>query len=1032
MTHDQLYRSVGVRKINQFINPNIILDTEMVFPKNSELVWFKVSDVPVCPSLDLGYLKNSSKPIIATIYEYKSPIGNFNFKTLKIKNIIKDFKKNNLNIKFLNPLYKTLKVSKNTLLIYNYGALNAVHHYRPNPMMQYHKWRNAFKTMTEQLSVLSTNTRHTYIMLEVPANIPDVVHFEKYTKLENHLVLEHFPTPKHLNLLEIWRYLTPELLRKSLLNDVKLSNTNNITLMFVYNNKLTLLNLYKLISAVREYDVHSPIQKVDAKTLRKMFLIFLKKLTVNGAMTIGELKNNLDNKDIDAITDVDDTKEVIDPDAILNSDFEVDEQEIDYNRISDEIMSVDAAKEFVDDIESEFKSLSDIKNEDIDQVLKLNKQIDVLSENKLLSKKETENLKAALEHQQRAKSPYGDGKSLKELLTITDGDLKIPEEDAVIPDINIIKDKSSLKNPIRAMDRHYIKNIFVKDITRTIYSIQNADIVIKDHTVEIDNTVLGGVETHTIDIKPLTGKPSKLVFKIPVINENGEFKVSGNTYKMRKQRTDKPIRKIDSNKVALTSYFGKSFITKADMKKDDIGFWFRKKLIASTETNKTISNVVLMPVKLMDVKVPNLYAYIGKYIRMFNVGKNKYSFDYKNRRDLVKNIKAKTIIIEQNGKYVIVGSSANSLPILMDFDNNLYEANGSKLKELPNIFEQLGIDTSSMPIETVVIKIFKKRLPIAILLSYYLGITSLLKLLRAKHTVLKRTERYSLKPDEYVVTFKDKKIVLTRNDKLATLIFGGFTTMAKILKDIDYGLLDKKESFPILFNNMDLSPLYVNEIKLMEDMFVDPITESILEIIKEPKTFKGLLIRAAELLLDNNYINPNNANGMLIKGYERVSGMLYTELIKSIRDFENKNVFSKAKITMAPFAVWRDINDDSTSMLVDNLNPIASLKQNEDVTFLGSGGRSKESMSMDTRVIHSSEIGVISEGVKDSGDVAVSAYMSASPKLNTVRGMVDTDKGKLKPENYLSTSALLAPASTNDDPKRLILASAISNGCKNK
>jgi len=1022
MNHDQLYKDIGLRKINQFLNPNIVMDTEMFFPKGSELLWFKLSDLAISPNTSIGYLSNVKKPAVVTKFEYSSPIGKINAKHSLVKQIINKMKKKNTDVKFIPVGVRSLKVPKNTLVIYNYGVITAVNKYVANPMVEYYKWRNAFKTMTDSFNNLAHNGRHTYVLIELPSNLPTRSKFETYSSIENHKVLDYFPTYKHLTILEFYKLLTPRLFKDSLFGSIKNSTLENITFIFSFNNKLTLLNLKTLMSTVKEYDVKTNIQDNDSKTIRKLFLIYIKSIMVNGAMSIGELRNSknvINTIDITKLTDNDDSDiKKVDVNEVLD-DLEGD-KDINYDKLSDNLMDDDESNELMDDIESTYKSINDVINEKMDSNKTLRERAEKLKESKLITKKEKDDIDDALNYQETAKSPYGNEATLKEMLSITEADLEVPKDLGDIPDINIIENKDMLKDPIKAMDKHYINTVYKKDILATIYSIQNNDIVIKDHTVETTESILGGVETHTIMVKPLSGKPSKIFFNLPVIKENGEFTVSGNTYKLRKQRTDKPIRKIDYNKVALTSYFGKSFVTKADMKKDDVGFWFRKKLIEASETNKKIKNVVLMPVKLMDFKLPNLYSEISRYVKMFKLGNIKYSFDYKNRAELKSDIKTLLSILEEKDKYVLVGRVENSMELIyMDFDNNLYIGSGSKKKPMDDIYTQLNINKNNMPIEAAFIKIFKKRIPVAILLSYYIGFTNLLKLLKAKHVIMDRTKRYQLTDDEYMLTFKDKKVILNKSDKLATMILAGIAGLRNYTKDIELVLLNKREYFPVLFNSMNLPPLYVTEIKLMENMFVDPVTKSILNTMKEPETFKGLLIKASELLLDNNYIDPNNANGMLIKGYERVSGMLYTELVKSIREYENKNVFSKSKLIMDPYAVWRDINNDSTSALVDNLNPIASLKQNEDVTYLGSGGRSKESMSMDTRVIHSSEIGVISEGVKDSGDVGVSAYMSANPKIKTVRGMVDTEKKDLKPDNYLSTSGLLAPASTSDDPKRL-------------
>lgn len=74
--------------------------------------------------------------------------------------------------------------------------------------------------------------------------------------------------------------------------------------------------------------------------------------------------------------------------------------------------------------------------------------------------------------------------------------------------------------------------------------------------------------------------------------------------------------------------------------------------------------------------------------------------------------------------------------------------------------------------------------------------------------------------------------------------------------------------------------------------------------------------------------------------------------------------------------------------------------------------------------MNSTEIGVMSEASKDSGDVGISAYLSAAPKLKDTRGMV----GDFSFEEdgwtaALSTSALIAPFGRNDDAKRLNFSS---------
>lgn len=74
-----------------------------------------------------------------------------------------------------------------------------------------------------------------------------------------------------------------------------------------------------------------------------------------------------------------------------------------------------------------------------------------------------------------------------------------------------------------------------------------------------------------------------------------------------------------------------------------------------------------------------------------------------------------------------------------------------------------------------------------------------------------------------------------------------------------------------------------------------------------------------------------------------------------------------------------------------------------------------------------SEIGIISEGSKDSGDVGVSAYLSANPTITNTRGNVgDFDIKEKGWGSVLSTSGLLTPFALTDDVKRLNFSSIMN------
>ena len=494
-----------------------------------------------------------------------------------------------------------------------------------------------------------------------------------------------------------------------------------------------------------------------------------------------------------------------------------------------------------------------------------------------------------------------------------------------------------------------------------------------------------------------------------------------------------PIRKIDFNKVVLSTYYGKLFVTKADSKLKDFGYWLFKELSLmgdNAEEAARVTNLIARDSLIYDADLPVDYSYFSRYIKSFNYKNYKYEFHYPSRISLTNNDEKLLKKIEKDKYTVIAYNSTINSYYLLDKNSSLYEYNSSgewitvKSKDW-DIYSVLDLKLDKAPNESLIIKVFRKKLPLVLLLSYYVGLEHLLKLLGADYKIVDRKEKHN-SATHLGYVFRDKKLVIAKYNKLVSLIFSGFDLMDKEIRDINLKSLNKKSTFSLLFSNLDLDKSYINEILLMEAMFIDPISEIILKELKLPTRFIGLLIKSAEMLVDDNYRNPVYDGELLIKSSERMVGFMYNELVKSTRIFKNKEDFSRSNMTIEPYAVWKNIGDDSTSTLVKQLNPIDSLKQIEEVTKIGSGGMSKDSVTKAARAYHPSAVGVISEATKDSSAVGISAYLSSVPNLNNVLG--------IKPgieENGIagrfSTSALLSPFVEYEAPKRAGFIS-IQNG----
>ena len=1028
--YQALYKKLGINTLAMLKDPPVYNSDNLTLPMESEFLWYKPSDNPDVPTPAIGYLKNVMKPnshIVVTKYLYNEAIGSPKDQTKRVKELVSKQSKANPDIIFLPP-NSNLKVSKNITVIYSYGSINSLYVYPRHTLDVYYKWYNSFNSLVLNIiKSMELNTRHSYINIDLPSNIPTYKVFTDASNGVNTKTVTLFPTYKHMTLLELWNFIDVKS-SSSILKKIPKEGYKNITLVFNYDNKIVLLNLWTLYAFIKENKEVSNIKHVASESAKKLLLIFLNKFiqkawhtavdeedNVDTAITVdeGDKTEPLTDSELDdEINDIEDTKSVKYEDLLEEDDSLVNG------------VIIDPIKEY-DTLEA---VLADKGDQD---ELILNR-VNAMKENNVLSRAEEKKIKELLDKQKSLSSPFNNGRTLKDELTYTKEDLEIPKESSETPDIAIIKDKETLKTTVKAMDKKYITELYSKDITSVVYSLQNSGIMVDNYTIETDETVMGGTEIHTFEVKPLRGGKSTVRIALPKINADGTFKVSGNEYTIIKQSNELPIRKISATKVGITTAYGKTFIEKADVKAHDIGYWFMKKVLADSKLpDSTWSNLVLLPAApVPDIILPNIYKIVARYMKIFRKDGVLYNLDYLERYKVANKNDSNSYedTIEKNGKYILIGRG-NGFYVVIDTNDVLYKYKDGKYTEMfKSIYDMANITMNSAPVEHAVVKVFKKRIPVAVLLSYYLGFNNLLKLLKVKYKILGKSERYTLQDNEYVVTFSDNKFIFDRTDKLGAMILGGFTGVKNDIKDIDYKLLNTKEHFPALFNSMNLPILYINEIKLMETMMVDPISKTILEEMKEPTTWKGLLVRASEMLLTENHKHEADMSEGLVKGYDRIANMVYGELVDAARDFENRNVFSKAKLTVDPYSVSRTISNDPTTMLIDDLNPVSYIKQNDGITKLGAGGRSKDSLPGNTRSVHKSHIGLISEASVDSAMVGIRAQVSVSPNFATMRGNLKQDKDKkLSPANIFSTSAMLSVGGNTDDPKRLLFVD-VQNG----
>jgi hypothetical protein len=534
---------------------------------------------------------------------------------------------------------------------------------------------------------------------------------------------------------------------------------------------------------------------------------------------------------------------------------------------------------------------------------------------------------------------------------------------------------------------------------------------------------MGSNLNYMVRLVPVEGSPTTLRFPIPEIQEDGTYTANGVKYSMRNQRGDFPIRKVASNKVALTSYYGKFFVYRSRKAVNDYGQWIVNEVMSigfSPDIDR-ISDVKTANVFLMNVKAPRSISSLAKQIKQFTV-KAEDGLNFVFHLDLSKikeNFNMEVVAPWIKKGFVPIAVSNKKHVVYYEGDS-FYLIEGEHVKPLGELEDILGLDIGGAPAEYCELKIGGKYVPIGMILAYDYGLTELVRRLKIQTRRVPVGTRVNAQPDEVALVFNDETLLFRKQDRLACLLLGGFLEFKRVIRGFSITDFDQKGVYQNVFDSTGGGTRVLREINLARDLFVDPITRDVLTQLKQPTDFMGILVYATELLMDDMHRPELDMSEMRIKGYERVAGAVYQELVKSMRVHNARPGKSRYPIEMKPFAVWQSLAQDQSIVVVKDINPISNLKQREEVTFTGAGGRSKDTMTAATREYGENDIGIISEATKDSGEVGINTYMPPNPQLKNTLGMpVDVDKKELGMSSIFSSSVLASPAATHDDMKRM-------------
>ncbi|WP_311763444.1 hypothetical protein [Proteus columbae] len=653
----------------------------------------------------------------------------------------------------------------------------------------------------------------------------------------------------------------------------------------------------------------------------------------------------------------------------------------------------------------------------------INKYISILTDANMLSAAEYQRYVKLSEKYKTIPATTGEGTIADEMIVKPEAIANIGGLEA--PDSISIIDKGLLKSSTKDFDKQYVENVMSSDIAGAIMSIQNAGICVIDIKSEEVYDAKNHYVVYSVTVQPVGGKQTTIRFRFPKVDDDGVMVINGTKTRLRKQRVDIPIRKVNTSTVSMTSYYSKLFMVRSPKSIHDYGKWLCNRITAlslpvldgngSVVTPAEITGLVLGRPFEPAVRVPHTFAILASRFKRFTYDEYQFNFVLK---ETTANLDPKVVDKFSSSGLTVTGNDDKGNPLLMDDNGVLYIARQDVLDSIGDIETLLGLETSKAPVETAELGIFRKKVPVGFILAYYYGFTEMLRRIGAEVRIVQRGDRLNLQPNERTIVFNDEVVIFSRHDRLTSLLLNGFNNYEKDIATFSRYDFDRTSVYLNVLSSNKMGVRWIRELELMREMWIDPITSGLLKDMGAPIHFDLLLLYAAKMLLNDQHIRETSFRGQRIRGYERISGAIYLELVKAVRQQKSRATSTKTGLDLNPDAVWFALLRDTSSIPVEECNPIHNIKDSEVITYAGTGGRTSRSVTKPGREYLKDNMGVLSEHTVDNADVAYTGYLSMDPLITNLRGMTAAATEDTPATNIVSTSALLNPAADRDDAKR--------------
>ena len=580
-------------------------------------------------------------------------------------------------------------------------------------------------------------------------------------------------------------------------------------------------------------------------------------------------------------------------------------------------------------------------------------------------------------------------------------------------------------------DKEYAEKCLNKNIDDAVAILSKASdkIFITDKEVVDSSTPMDLKETYTYKLVDEKGNKSVLSFDIPKIIDGSYVYLNGTKKNIRHQFILKPIVKTGPDTVQIVTAYNKVFIRRQGAVNQNINKISTYLDKYAEQFNVKIGNSSMQN---EEYAVPLDFSMLSKYFTEFTIGSIIFFMSIDNLKDKFhkltgnkasdfynENTELPIGIDKKTKKLVLLDLKESYTDLIYSYFSDKDKLNIAKIKRKPRYIVANA-------------KIMGRKLPLILFMMFCEGFSAVMKKANIKYEFIDKKEKKLYDPMKFdAIELNDGYIMWEKTPFRNELLMNGFKYCD--LTDFDYEDLESKDTFISL-----ILPFYPGNMKIhnaldnYRDFLLDDKAKEILADFNYPTDLNELLVVAAGMLTDTNYLIENNLNNMRIRSNEVIADLVYKNVTALYTDYRTTVSNKKpARFIIKKSKIIDDLLDSDTNMIEEfsTLNPVLELEKQRSVTFKGIRGiQLDRAMTLPRRAYDKSMVGTIGISTSPDANVGVARQLTLEPQIKSTYGYIDTSKSldELNSANLFTTAELLQPLGvTHDDPDRTAIDACI-------